>query len=166
VSRVPFEEMPDGARVWVFAAVEPLGDEAAEALLREVDAFLDGWLAHGRTVIGARDWRDGRFLIVAADEAASGVSGCSIDALFRTLQGIEPRIGTSLTDRSRVWWRSEGGGVRAGTRAEFRERASAGEVSADTTVFDTTVATVGGVRSGAWERPARESWHARILQTA
>jgi len=166
VSRVPFDTMPDDARVWAFAAVDPLTDEPAEALLREVDAFLDAWLAHGRTVIGARVWRDDRFLIVAADEAASGVSGCSIDALFRTLQGLETRIGTTLTDRSRVWWRSAGGEVRAGTRAEFRERAAAGEVDSDTTVFDTTVGTVGGVRGDGWERRAGETWHARMLATA
>jgi hypothetical protein len=160
------EAMPDEARTWVFAAPERLTTEQAEALLGEVDRFIEGWLAHGRSVVGARELRDDIFLLVAADEAATGVSGCSIDSLFRALQALEARLGTSLTDRSLVWLRDGTGAVRSMTRTEFKEAAARGEVGRETTVFDTTVTSVGGVRSGAWERPAGESWHARMLASA
>jgi len=163
LSAVPFSSLPDEARLWVFASPRPLTPEQSETLLAEVDRFLDGWLAHGRTVVGARDFRHGLFLMVAADEAATGVSGCSIDSLFRTLKRLEAEAGITLLDSSPVWYRDGSGSVEAASRPEFKARARAGEVDADTSVFDNTVSSVGQVRRGEWERPARASWHARLL---
>jgi hypothetical protein len=159
-----FSEMPDDARLWVFAAPDTL-DERQEGWLREhVGEFVEGWVAHGAPVAGAFELVDDRFLLVAADERATGVSGCSIDALTRTLKQAERELGTSLLDAaSRVWYRDPSGEVRAAPRAEFRERVRAGEVAGDTPVFDNTAPTVGAVRRGEWERPMRESWHAKAF---
>ena len=163
MSAVSFDRMPDDARLWVFAATRPL--EAAEraALLESVDGFLDRWLAHGAAVVGARDFRHDRFLLVAADERATGVSGCSIDTLFRALAGLEEALGATFRDASPVHFRAEGGAVRSVSRAEFRLMAQGGEVREDTVVFDNTVGTVGDLRAGRWETPLRDSWHARAF---
>ncbi|MBW3631005.1 MAG: hypothetical protein KY464_17160 [Gemmatimonadetes bacterium] len=162
--KLSFSEMPDEARLWVFAAPAPL-DETEEAWLRShVEAFVDEWTAHGAPVAGAYDLRSDRFLLVAADEAATGVSGCSIDALTRTLKQAERELGISLLDAaSRVWYREPSGEVRAAPRGEFRERVRTGEISGDTPVFDNTAPTVGAVRRGQWERPMRDSWHGRAF---
>lgn len=159
---VAFSALPDEARVWVFASPAPITGATADALLQRVDGFLEEWHAHGHPVVGGRDWRHDHFLLVAADEAATGVSGCSTDALFRIFKQAERELGITLLDGSLVWYR-EGGEVRSASRAEFRERARHGLVTGDTIVFDNTVPTVGGVRSGAWERPAREAWHGRAF---
>jgi hypothetical protein len=164
LSAVPFDQLPDDARVWVFASPLPLATEQADTLLGEVDRFIAGWLAHGHPVVGARDLRYDRFLLIGADERATGVSGCSIDSLFRTLQRLEREAGITLLDSSRVWYRGAEGGIETVDRPEFRARARAGEVSPDTVVFDNTVSDAGQVRNGAWETPARESWHARLFR--
>jgi hypothetical protein len=166
VSQVDFRKVPNEARLWVFAATEPLSEEQRERLLQHVDEFIAGWLAHGRPVVGARELRYDRFLLVAADEAATGVSGCSIDSLFRSLKQLERELGITLLDSSHVWYRAPDGDVRAVTRGEFRQLAGAGEVDAGTTVFDNTVRSVGAVRSGRWETAAAESWHARLIEAA
>ncbi len=160
--QVQFDAMPPSARVWVFGAAAPVTGAAAEALLAAVDGHLAQWKAHGLPLVCARDWRDDRFLAVAVDEAATGASGCSIDGLFRVLGQVERQIGTSMTDSGTVFWRDEAGVVLAGPRAEFRRMVSAGAVSRTTPVFDTMV---DGVRAwrGQFERPAGESWHARLL---
>lgn len=163
VSAVPFAQMPDDARVWIFATARPLGEAEARHLLDRVDQHLAGWLAHGRTVVGARDWRHDRFLLVAADERASGVSGCSVDSLFHTLGELERELGVTLRDASPVWFRDADGEVRALARPDFRARVREGVVDGDTPVFDHTVASVGDLRRGRWERPLRESWHARVF---
>jgi hypothetical protein len=36
-------------------------------------------------------------------------------------------------------------------------------VGEDTVVFDNTVATVGDLRAGKWERPFRDAWHAKAF---
>jgi hypothetical protein len=161
---VPFATMPDAARVWVFGAAQPIIGPDAEHLLPAIDSFVRGWLAHGVPVVGASDWVYDRFLLIAADEKASGVSGCSIDSLFRTLKMAEAEIGVTLLDSSLVFFREPAGSVQALPRAEFRQLVAAGEIADDTIVFDNTVGDVGAIRRGEWERPFRESWHARAFR--
>jgi hypothetical protein len=160
---IDFAAMPDTARLWIVASPAELTPAIAGNLLERVDAFLEEWNAHGQPVVGARDLRYDRFLMIAADEAATGVSGCSGDALFRVFKGAESDLGISLLDSSRVWFRTANG-IQTDTRAGFRERVKKGEVDAETIVFDNTAATVGDVRAGRWERPVRESWHRRLQE--
>jgi hypothetical protein len=162
---VPFHALPDDARLWVFATATPLAPGAEPALLAAVDAFVDGWAAHGAPLRAARDWRDGRFLAVAVDQRTAGASGCSIDGLFRTLRALEPTLGTSLLAGGRVYWRDGAGAVRGGTRAELRAAGAAGQVGEATPVFDTAVTTAGDWRTH-FERPLATSWHAQVAGLA
>lgn len=159
---VPFTSLPDESRLWIFASPAPLAPEAEAALLDRVDQFLEEWHAHGRPVVGGRDLRYNQFLFVAADEAATGVSGCSTDSMFRTVKEAERDLGITLVDSARVWYR-QGEDVRSTTRPEFRELVKSGEVGPDTIVFDNTAPTVGDVRAGRWERPMAESWHGKAF---
>jgi hypothetical protein len=159
---VPFALLPDEARLWVFASPADIPADRSAELLRRVDEFLEEWHAHGHPVVGGRDWRHDRFLLIAADEAATGVSGCSTDALFRVFKTAERDLGITLLDGSLIWYR-DADGIASTTRAEFRERVKQGQVTADTIVFDNTAPTVGDARAGRWERPMRESWHARAF---
>lgn len=161
---VPFAALPDAARLWILSSPLPLDRDTAAELLRRLDAFLEEWHAHGHPVVGGRDWRYDRFLLVAADEEATGVSGCSTDALFRVFKAAERDLGISLLDGSRVWYR-EGEEIRSATRGDFRERVRNGELGPETIVFDNTATTVGDVRSGRWERPMRESWHGKMVKS-
>ena len=159
---VPFDALPDDARVWVFAADRPLAPDAATQLLADVDAYLARWAAHGQPLTCARAWRDDRFLAIAVDQRDAHASGCSIDGMFRVLQRLEPIVGASLVGSGLVLWRTRGGAVRSGTREEFGELAVRGDVDAGTRVFDPTVATVAEWRS-RFEKPAAESWHAALM---
>lgn len=161
MSAVPFATLPDDARLWVFAAADPVPDHAAVPLLGAVDTFLARWAAHGAPLHAARDWRDDRFLAVAVDQRTAGASGCSIDGLFRALQALEPTLGTTLLGGGRVYWRDATGEVRVGTRAAFRAAAAAGALTPATPVFDTTVSTAGDWRA-RFERPLAYSWHAQV----
>jgi len=159
---VLFAALPDEARVWVFSAAAPVTGAAADVLLQHVDAHLSQWRAHGMPLVCARDWRDERFLAVGVDEAASNASGCSIDALFHALRDLESQLGTSLVGNGAVYWRDASGAVSVADRPAFRAAAAAGSVSADTLVFDPTITSVGAWRR-EFEKPARSSWHARLL---
>src|SRR6185295_11290079 len=138
---VAFESLPREARVWVFAADAALSAGAEAALLREVDAFLAQWNAHGNPLTCARAWRDGRFLAIGVDQSTAGASGCSVDGLFRVLQRLQPELGASLLPGPRVYWRSADGAIASNVRPEFTRLASSGAVSAATPVFDTSLTT-------------------------
>ena len=159
---IPFDQIPDSGRLWVFGVNRPLSEDEESTVLERVDAFLATWAAHGTPLTVARDWRFGRFLHVALDEASVPPSGCSIDAMVNTLKSLESDLGIVFVDNMPVWYRAEDGVVRA-TRAEFKAKAASGEVTSETMVFDNTVTRVGQARDGEWERPAAEGWHGRAF---
>lgn len=161
---VPFASLPDHARCWVFAADRPLDAAESAILLSAVDAYLAQWKAHGAPLTVAREFRDGRFLAVAADERAAGASGCSIDGLYRALQGLERTLGTALVTGGRVFWRAADGSVAGGPRSAFTAAGATGAVTPGTPVFDTTVGTAAAWRT-AFERPAADTWAGALLPT-
>jgi hypothetical protein len=159
---VSFSSLPPDARVWVFAADRALAPAQAELLLAEVDAYLDQWRAHGQPLTVAREWRDDRFLTIAVDPTDAYASGCSIDGLFRSLRGLETRLGAALVGGGRVHFRDETGAIQTVTRDEFFRLGESGVVTRQTTVFDPTVATAGEWRE-RFETEAAHSWHAAVL---
>jgi hypothetical protein len=160
--RVPFASLPPHARLWIFAAERPLGTAEQERLLDAVDAFLDAWKAHGEPLAAARDLRYDRFLFVGVDESNAGASGCSIDAMVRTLATLEQELGLELVNHGPVLYRA-GDGIARAERHAFADLARRGEVTAETVVFDNTLTTVGQLTDGRWEVAARDTWHARAF---
>jgi hypothetical protein len=158
---IPFEALPDDARVWVFGSTRRLADDAATRLLDVVDRYLDGWKAHGAPLTVGRLFVHEHFLAVGVDQSTAGASGCSIDALYRTLHQLEAELATVLLAGGRVFWR-EGDGIHAGDRATFTQRAADGAVGEHTPVFDLTVTTAAAFRA-AFEQPACATWHAQLL---
>lgn len=155
---VPFDQQPDDARLWIFAADRPLGREEETALLSAVDDFLEDWTAHRADLKASRDWREGRFLFVAVDESQAAASGCSIDALMRFLKEAGQRFNADLIDHGQVLYRGDDEIVRV-SRDDFTRLAAAGSVDSDTVVFNNTLTSVGQLKEGQWEVPAGESWH-------
>jgi hypothetical protein len=156
--KISFDRLPDDARLWVFATSRALTALERDELFAEVDGFLEHWTAHGAPVVASRDWRDDRFLLIGVDERATGLSGCSIDALIRSLATLEHRIGAAVVGTPPIWYR-EGREITTASREGFETLATDGSVGPDTTVFDNTLASVGELRAGRFEIPARESWH-------
>lgn len=160
--RIEFERLPDQGRVWVFPAWRRLEAEEAERLLAEVDAFLDGWAAHGAPLLSGRVLVEDRFLLVGVDENVSQPSGCSIDALANRLEVLGASLGVQLLDHAPVWYR-DGEEMRMTSRAGFRDLAASGAVGPGTVVVDTTVTRIAQLRREGLERPARSAWHGRAF---
>ena len=160
--RVPFEELPDHGRLWVFPATRDLSGPEADSCLAAVDDFLASWSAHGAALRSGRELRDQRFLLVGVDVDAEAPSGCSIDALVNRLRALGTELQVGLIDHGPVWFR-EDGQVRSEPRAMFRQMAEEGHVGPEVTVVDTTLTTIRQLREGALERPAAETWHGRAF---
>ena len=159
---VPMAELPTTARLWVFASHRPLDRQEEDRLLQVTDEFLGDWEAHGTPLRAAREWREGRVLLVAVDQERAPPSGCSIDALVRALKGLEVDLEVRLVDKAPVWYRA-GDVLRCVSREEFKDLASEGVVGPDVPVLDPTLTRLSELREGKLERPARETWHGKAF---
>jgi hypothetical protein len=154
---VPFENLPDASRVWIFGSDRTLTEEGTKTLLKGVDEHLTNWKAHGEPLTVGSQLRDDRFLVIAVDQSTAGATGCSIDGLFRVLQGLESRLGASLVGGGRVFYRDNQAAVQSTTRDQIPALVQSGAITKDTVVFDTSLTDLGAFRAG-FEKRAKESW--------
>jgi hypothetical protein len=158
---VPFSDLPESARIWVFGSDVSLNGAVADTLLAEVDQYLVTWKAHGFPLKAAREFRDNRFLIVGIDPTAEQASGCSIDGLFRQLQQVQKTIGAQLVGGGRVFYRDQTGKAQATTREEFSTLKTKGAIGPRTPVFDTSLTRLDDWKA-KFEKPLAESWAASL----
>jgi hypothetical protein len=161
----PFKELPDDARLWIYAFDRALTADEATLVRDRLTAFMDEWHSHKKDVTGTFTILEDRFVILSG-ASRDGISGCSIDSSVANFKHFRDEHGLDGLNRNLVFWRDSEGVVRSAERAAFREEVASGRLSAETSVFDTTAATLGDLREGRFERPMRESWHAKVfLQT-
>jgi len=74
----------------------------SEALQVEemLNEFASQWKSHGTPVKGAGYLFFGQFIVLMADESATGVSGCSTDSSVRLIKNIEERFSLNMFDRT------------------------------------------------------------------
>ena len=159
---VDFESLPDSARIWVYGSDKPIDSEKEDQLLDAVDEFLTRWAAHGVPLHSARRFDEGRFLTIGVDSTREGASGCSIDGLYRALKSLEPTLGAHIVTSGLVYYRGKDGGINAVSRDEFFSRATRGEITGDSEVFDLSVTDLNEWKSRFKSR-AQNSWHASLM---
>lgn len=163
MSLIPFDTLPDDARLWCFGASRAPDAPTTELLFDSMRAFVAEWTAHRRDLHAGFDWLHGRFLLIGVDESRAGASGCSIDALTGHLRRLGAKLDLDLLDSMPVWFRDTAGDIRMVSRAQFSDLAAQGDVSADTPVFDLTLTRLGDARAGGLETPAGTTWQRSLL---
>src|SRR6476620_6198806 len=92
-------DFADDSKVWIYQSNRPFTLHEAlqiEALLEE---FTCRWKSHSIYVKGFGNLFFGQFIILMADETATGVSGCSTDSSVRLIKEIEKVFGVNMFDR-------------------------------------------------------------------
>ncbi len=160
MSVINFDQLPDSARVWIYAAECPLTENEAERLSQRMSPFMQQWTAHKRDLRSGWEMRYNQFILVAIDDTVTKPSGCSIDHLVHNLREFETETGCRFVGNStNVYYRNGEGSIRCCGRAEFRELVATTAVDANTVVFNNVVATMAELRAGHWEVPMEQSWH-------
>src|SRR6186997_1030504 len=94
------ENFSPDSRVWIYQSSRLFTMSEALAIEDLLNDFTTKWLSHGTPVKGAGYLFFGQFVILLADETASGVSGCSTDSSVRLIKDIEQRFGVNMFDRT------------------------------------------------------------------
>lgn len=158
---VPFEDLPEESRVWIYPASRPFTPEERESLEANLKEFLEQWTVHGSSLRAGFDLPYSRFIVIGLDQSEQSASGCSIDASVRFIQELERQFDLVLLDRMNVTYK-QGEFLAHKPLAEFRKMAGDRAVSPSTVVFNNLVTTKAEYLEN-WEVPASESWHARFF---
>lgn len=78
-----------GIRVWVYQGNRLFSAQEALQLESLLAEFVGTWQSHGIPVKGYGNLLFGQFIILMADETATGVSGCSTDSSVRLIKKLK-----------------------------------------------------------------------------
>ncbi len=147
------------SRVWVYQSSRIFS--LAEALEIEtlLNDFTGRWLSHGSPVKGAGYLFFGQFIILMADERATGVSGCSTDSSVRLIKDIELKYRVNMFDRTTLAFVVKDK-IQLLPLSQLPYAADNGFISADTLYFNNLVQTKEELEK-KWIIPVKDSWLAK-----
>jgi len=150
------EEMDASSRVWIYQSSRLFSVSEALQIEEMLDEFVGAWHSHGIAVKGYANLFYGQFIILMADETASGVSGCSTDSSVRLMKSIEQKFKVQLFDRLLLAFLIEGKvQLLPISQLDFAEENQF--ISSDTIYFNNTVQTKKELEE-KWLLPLKESW--------
>ena len=159
---IPFTDLPDQARVWIYQASRPFSKEEKTDVILEIEAFLKQWAAHGSDLVTSYEIPYDRFIVIGLNEEVQGATGCSIDSSVRFIQTLEAKYQIELLDKMNVTHK-EGDKLLYTPLKEFRSLAKKRKVSSNTIVFNNLVVDKAEYTSH-WEVPVGQSWHSRFIK--
>jgi hypothetical protein len=90
---------PD-SKVWIYQASRVFTISEALDIEERLKEFAAQWKSHGVPVKAAGYLFFGQFIVLMADERATGVSGCSTDSSVRMIKDIEQSFAVNMFDRT------------------------------------------------------------------
>ena len=161
---VPFESLPDHARVWVYTSTRAFTNAEESWLNAELARFCNQWAAHQVPLHAGFQIAHHQFIVLAVDEQANGASGCSIDASVHALQQIQQHLGVDLFDRKQLAF-FVNGAVVLYPMTQVAALINAGTLSGETLYFNHLAADLGSWRRN-WLQRLDQSWLCRYLPKA
>ena len=159
---IPFKDLSDESRVWIYQASRIFSKEEKTDLIKELEIFLNQWTAHGADLVTSYEIPYDRFIVIALNEKVQGATGCSIDSSVRFIQYLEEKYNIQLLDKMNVTHKN-GSEFLYTPLKEFRSLAKKRKVSSNTIVFNNLVLNKAEYLSH-WEVPAGQSWHSRFIK--
>jgi hypothetical protein len=150
------EDLHPSSRVWIYQSSRLflLGEALQiEDMLQE---FVQHWNSHGDPVKGYANLLFGQFVVLIADETATGVSGCSTDSSVRVIKQIEQQFGVNMFDRQTLAFVVKDK-VQLLPLSQLSYAAANGFINADTPYFNNLVATLEDLMNN-WIVPVKLSW--------
>jgi hypothetical protein len=153
---LPFEEMPLGARIWVYQSDRKLTPEEKNIASNKLQAFCEQWNTHGNKMPTSFDIKYSKFIILSVDESQLGASGCSIDSSVKTLRNIEDELGINLLNQGKISF-LDGEEVTTTTLPEIKSFISLGKLGQETYIFNPVVEKKQDLDE-KWLITAKDSW--------
>jgi hypothetical protein len=151
---------PD-SRVWIYQANRLFNINEALQIEEMLKDFTAQWKSHGTPVKGAGYLFFGQFIILMADEKATGVSGCSTDSSVRLIKDIEQRFEVNMFDRTTLAFvvkdKSDSYRIQLLPMSQLQYAIDNSFINADTLYFNNLVQTKEELEN-KWIVPIKNSW--------
>lgn len=154
---IPFEKMPEHARIWVYQADRKLNKSELTFVEDVLQKFCEKWNTHGSLMPTSFDIRFDQVIVLAVDESQLGASGCSIDSSVRILRNIEQELDINLLDQGKVAYLSDGNKLEVSQALGIKSKVTEGILQADTIVLNPVVQRKSDLEKN-WLISAKESW--------
>jgi hypothetical protein len=158
------EDFSPSSRVWIYQSNRLFSMGEALAIEDKLNEFVAGWNSHGDPVKGFATMFFGQFIILMADESATGVSGCSTDSSVRLIKDIERTYNVNLFDRQLLAFVIKEK-VQLLPLNQLTYAVQNGFISSETLYFNNTVLTKQELLD-KWIIPVKESWLAKKIPQA
>ena len=159
-----FSTLSDQARLWIYAVDRPLSTPEAEKIQAALDQFIGTWQSHGRKVNAEAAIMYNQFLLIGAEIPEAQISGCGIDASVHAVESIGNQAGFTILPGLSIFYKDSSETVQFTNRSSFRKLVRDAQITGETTVFDPSITHLTQLREGAFELPARSSWHATVFR--
>jgi hypothetical protein len=146
---------PD-SRVWIYQSSRLFSIAEALAIEDLLNDFTLKWLSHGVPVKGVGYLFFGQFIILMADEKATGVSGCSTDSSVRLIKEIEQKFGVNMFDRNSLAFVIKDK-IELLPLSQVQYAFDHGFINSDTVYFNNLVETKDELEN-KWIVPIKNSW--------
>jgi hypothetical protein len=151
---------PD-SKVWIYQCNRVFTLNEAfeiEDLLKE---FTAQWKSHGTPVKGEAHLFFGQFIVLLADETATGVSGCSTDSSVRLIKEVEKKYAVNMFDRTTLAFVVKEK-IQLIPLSQLQYAAENGFIDVETLYFNNLVQTKDELET-KWIVPVKNSWlHSKI----
>ena len=88
--------------MWIYQSDHSFTEQEQIEIDELLIQFTDSWTSHGAKVKGFGKLFFNQFVVLLADETASGVSGCSTDSSVRLIKDIENKYNVDLFNRQNL----------------------------------------------------------------
>jgi hypothetical protein len=149
-------DFADDSRVWIYQSSRLFFISEALEMETMLHDFANNWKSHGHDVKGYANLFFGQFIVIMADETATGVSGCSTDSSVRLIKDIEQKFKVNMFDRQQLAFLIKEKVERI-PLSQVSYALENGLITGDTLYFDNTVLTKKDLLE-KWIAPVRETW--------
>ncbi len=149
-------QLSPNSRVWVYQSNRAFTANEAAFIAEKVKTFVTQWTAHKMEIAGDGALLHNRFIVLMADEAEVGVSGCSVDSSVHFIRSIGSEFNVNFFDRWCIAYLQDGD-VHSCSRAAFEKLVEEGTITDETIVFNNLVATKADLET-KWQVAYKDSW--------
>jgi hypothetical protein len=154
-------DFSNNSHVWIYQSSRVFNPSEILQIKELLKNFLIDWKTHGTPVKGFGDLFFSQFIVIMADESATGVSGCSTDSSVRLIKQIEKDCEVDLFDRQMLAFVINEK-IQLLPLSQINNAIETGLVSANTLYFNNTILTKKELLNH-WIIPVKKSWLAKRI---